>query len=145
MTTFPRIISSEASTNVLISVICANNWLITTSRNRHGRFRDNGTFRWLFEEVVHRCMVADLVKGEGFAVDASLIEANASHQHSVQPGVRVDWTNPDINTRAMRAYLAARDDETLTAVVPRKVSLSDPDSRWTAAKGRHHLFRLFDQ
>jgi hypothetical protein len=35
----------------------------------------------------------------------------------------------------MREYLAALDDETLTEVVPRKVSLSDPDSRWTAAKG----------
>ncbi len=107
----------------------------TFSKNRHGRFRENGTFRWLFEEVVRRCMAAGLVKGEGFAVDASLIEANASHQHSIQPGERVDWTNPDINTRAMREYLAALDDETLAAVVPRKISLSDPDSRWTAAKG----------
>lgn len=107
----------------------------TFSKNRHGRFRDNGTFRWLFEEVVRRCMLNGLVKGEGFAVDASLIEANASHQHSIQPGERVDWTNPDIHTRAMREYLAALDDETLAAVVPRKVSLSDPDSRWTAAKG----------
>jgi transposase len=107
----------------------------TFSKNRHGRFRENGTFRWLFEEVVRRCMAAGLVKGEGFAVDASLIEANASHQHSIQPGERVDWTNSDINTRAMREYLAALDDETLAAVVPRKVSLSDPDSRWTAAKG----------
>lgn len=35
----------------------------------------------------------------------------------------------------MREYLAALDDETLAAVVPRKISLSDPDSRWTAAKG----------
>lgn len=107
----------------------------TFSKNRHGRFRENGTIRWLFEEVVRRCMVAGLVKGEGFAVDASLIEANASHQHSVQPGEQVDWTTPEINTRAMREYLAALDDETLTEVVPRKVSLSDPDSRWTAAKG----------
>ena len=107
----------------------------TFSKNRHGRFRENGTFRWLFEEVVRRCMAAGLVKGEGFAVDASLIEANASHQHSVPPGERIDWANPDINTRAMREYLAALDDETLASVVPRKVSLSDPDSRWTAAKG----------
>ena len=107
----------------------------TFSKNRHGRFRDNGTFRWLFEEVVRRCMVAGLVKGEGFAVDASLIEANASHQHSVQPGENCDWTNPEINTRAMRENLAALDEEALAEVVPRKVSLSDPDSRWTAAKG----------
>lgn len=107
----------------------------TFSKNRHGRFRASGTFRWLFEEVVRRCMAAGLVKGEGFAVDASLIEANASHQHSVQPGEHCDWTNPEISTRAMREYLAGLDDEALAAVVPRKVSLSDPDSRWTAAKG----------
>jgi len=81
----------------------------TFFKNRHGRFRDNGTFRWLFEEVVRRCMRAGLVKGEGFAVDASQIEANASHRHSIQPGERVDWTNPDIDTRAMREYLAALD------------------------------------
>lgn len=107
----------------------------TFSKNRHGRFRANGTFRWLFEEVVRRCMAAGLIKGEGFAVDASLIEANASHQHSVPPGERYDWANPEIDTRAMREYLAALDDEALAAVVPRKISLSDPDSRWTAAKG----------
>ena len=54
----------------------------TFSKNRHGRFRESGAFRWVFDEVVRRCMAAGLVKGEGFAVDASLIAANASHQHS---------------------------------------------------------------
>jgi len=58
----------------------------TFSKNRHGRFRDSGAFRWVFEEVVRRCMAAGLVKAEGFAVDASLVAANASHQHSVAPG-----------------------------------------------------------
>lgn len=43
----------------------------TFSKNRHGRFRASGTFRWLFDEVVRRCMERGLVKGEGFAVDAS--------------------------------------------------------------------------
>lgn len=107
----------------------------TFSKNRHGRFRENGTFRWLFEEVVCRCMAAGLVKGEGFAVDASLVEANASYENSVQAGERIDWTNPEINTRAMREYLAGLDKETLASVVPRKISLFDPDARWTAAKG----------
>lgn len=49
----------------------------TFSKNRHGRFRESGVFRWVFDEVVRRCMTAGLVKGEGFAVDASLIAANA--------------------------------------------------------------------
>jgi transposase len=33
--------------------------------------------RHVFEAVVRACMNAGLVKGEGFAVDASVIEANA--------------------------------------------------------------------
>src|SRR4030095_16489964 len=47
----------------------------TFSVNRHGRFRDGDIFRQLFEAVVRACMGAGLVKGEGFAVDASVIEA----------------------------------------------------------------------
>jgi transposase len=107
----------------------------TFSKNRHGRFRESGVFRWMFDEVVRRCIAAGLVKGEGFAVDASLVAANASHQHSVAPGEHCDWNNSQIDTRAMREYLAALDDEDLATAPSRKVSLSDPQSRWTAATG----------
>jgi hypothetical protein len=37
--------------------------------------------RRIFERVVAACMAAGLVKGEGFAVDASVMEANASRYH----------------------------------------------------------------
>jgi transposase len=107
----------------------------TFSKNRHGRFRESGVFRWIFDEVVRRCIAAGLVKGEGFAVDASLVAANASHQHSVQAGEHCDWNDPELNTRAMREYLAALDDEAPAAPATRKISLSDPQSRWTAATG----------
>lgn len=107
----------------------------TFSKNRHGRFRASEAFRWVFDEVVRRCMAEGLVKGEGFAVDASLIAADASHQHSVQTGEAIDWTNPTLGNRAVREYLEALDDEALAEVVPRKTSLSDPQSRWTAATG----------
>jgi hypothetical protein len=107
----------------------------TFSKNRHGRFRESEAFRWVFDHIVRCCMSAGMIKGEGFAVDASLIAANASHQHSVKPGESCDWSKPEIDTRAMREYLAALDGEDLPAVAPRKVSLSDPHSRWTAAKG----------
>jgi hypothetical protein len=53
----------------------------------------------------------------------------------VQVGEQVDWTNPILSNRAVREYLEALDDEALTEVVPRKTSLSDPQSRWTAATG----------
>lgn len=47
----------------------------TFSKNRHGRFRLSEAFRWVFDEVVRRCIAAGLVKGEGFAVDASIVAA----------------------------------------------------------------------
>jgi transposase len=48
----------------------------TFSKNRHGRFRDSDLFRRLFEQVVGMCMQAGLVGGEGFAIDANVIEAD---------------------------------------------------------------------
>jgi hypothetical protein len=54
--------------------------------NRHGRFRASEAFRWVFDEVVRHCMAAGLVKGEGFAVDTSLIADDARHKYSVQAG-----------------------------------------------------------
>jgi len=40
-------------------------------------------FRRVFERVVASCIAAGLVGGEGFAVDASLIEADANRQRSI--------------------------------------------------------------
>jgi transposase len=48
----------------------------TFSKDRLGRFRQSGTFRWIFDEVVRGCMAADLVQGEGFAADASIVAAD---------------------------------------------------------------------
>jgi transposase len=50
----------------------------TFSKNRHGRFRDSDLLRRLFETVLARCIAEGLVGGEGFAVDGSLIKADAS-------------------------------------------------------------------
>ncbi|MXQ14933.1 transposase, partial [Microvirga makkahensis] len=57
----------------------------TFSRNRHGRFRDSDLLRLVFERVVGICLAAGLIKGEGFAVDASVIEADASRYHGLEP------------------------------------------------------------
>ena len=57
----------------------------TFSRARHERFRDSDMFRRVFERVVGTCIAAGLVGGEGFAVDASLIVADANKQRSI-PG-----------------------------------------------------------
>src|SRR6266576_2983985 len=55
------------------------------SRARHERFREGDIFRRVFERVVEACIAAGLVGGEGFAVDASLIVADANKQRSI-PG-----------------------------------------------------------
>lgn len=105
----------------------------TFSKNRHGRFRASGAFRWLFDEVLRRCMAAGLVKGEGFAVDASVVAADASRQRSVPGSTAMDWNDPALSTRAVREYFEALDGE--PQVPPRNISLTDPQARWTAAPG----------
>src|SRR4029453_15717805 len=107
----------------------------TFSKNRHGRFRASATFRWLFDEVVRSCMAAGLVKGEGFAVDASVVAADASRQRGGPSSQPVDWKDPRLSTRAVREYLEALDAESLAQALPKNISLTDPQSRWTAAPG----------
>jgi len=104
----------------------------TFSKARHGRFRQSDLFRKLFEQVVLSCMSEGLVKGEGFAVDASLIRADASEDRAVEKGDPVDWSDPKIASRPVTEYLNAIDQDD----TPRKkVSLTDPTARWTAAVG----------
>jgi Transposase domain (DUF772) len=56
----------------------------TFSKNKHGRFRQIDLFRRVFESVLHRCIEERLVGGEGFAVDASLIKADANRQKGIE-------------------------------------------------------------
>jgi peptide/nickel transport system ATP-binding protein len=53
------------------------------SRARNERFREGDVFRRVFERVVEACIAAGMVGGEGFAVDASLIAADANKQRSI--------------------------------------------------------------
>ena len=62
----------------------------TFSINRLERFRESDILRHIFERVVTACMANGLVKGEGFAVDASVMEANASRYHGKAPD-ELDW------------------------------------------------------
>ena len=106
------------------------------SRARHERFRDSDMFRQVFERVVEACIAAGLVGGEGFAVDASLIAADANKQRSI-PGP--EWKKRcagESASRATREYLATLDDAAFGAasqVVPKFVSPSDPAAQWTGA------------
>lgn len=80
----------------------------TFSVNRLGRFRESDILRHIFERVVAACMAAGLVKGEGFAVDASVMEANASRYHGVPPD-EISWTDAQKQKRAVAEYLDALD------------------------------------
>ena len=62
----------------------------TFSINRLDRFRESDILRHIFERVVAVCMANGLVKGEGFAVDASVMEANASRYHGQIPPARLE-------------------------------------------------------
>jgi len=69
----------------------------TFSKNRHGRFRESEAFRHVFEQVLKRCIEAKLIGGEGFAVDASVVKADASRQRHHEDDDD-DWGGGSRNT-----------------------------------------------
>ena len=117
------------------------------SRARNERFRENGIFRSVFERVVEACITAGPVGGEGFAVDASLIQADANKQHSI-PGSEWQKTcNPETASRAVKGYLATLDDAAFGAAsntTPKFVSPSDPAAQWTGAMRGPAFFAYAD-
>lgn len=126
----------------------------TFSKNCHGRFRDSDLFRRLFEEVVRMCMQAGLVGGEGFAIDASVIEADAGIRRKAE-GKLTAWPYDEEVSRPVREYLDALDQAVAAEAaptsksdndmppgnppsVPQVTSLTDPAAAWTS-KGRSKL------
>ena len=112
------------------------------SKNRHGRFRDADILRHVFEATVRSCMEAGLVEGEGFAVDASVMHADANRQNHVKKDDADDhdWTEGPAGagpSRAVREYLDTLDKDAKT---PKEISLSDPASRLTASVGKPAFF-----
>jgi transposase len=134
----------------------------TLSTNRLGRFHESDLLRHIFERVVWAAMAMGLVKGEGFAVDASVIEANASRYHGKAPD-ELDWTDKQRQRRAVAEYLAALDEQAKSQAEarsgdgaggggeaepapnpdrkpPKVVSPSDPCSAWTAKANKRVQF-----
>jgi transposase len=107
----------------------------TFSKNRHGRFRESDTLRFVFEQVLQHCIANGLVGGEGFAIDASIIKADANRQRSVGRDEVIDWGETNSVTRPVREYLDKLDEDNDYKTSPKKVSLTDPASQWTAARG----------
>jgi transposase len=130
----------------------------TFSVNRLGRFRESDILRHIFERVVAGCMAAGLVKGEGFAADATVMEANASRYHGKAPD-ELDWTDAQRQKRAVAEYLAGLEAEAQQSEEsgnggdgsdgeprkadrkpPKVISPSDPSSAWTAKANKRVQF-----
>jgi transposase len=112
----------------------------TFSKNRHGRFRQSNLFRQVFEMVLRRCIREGLVGSEGFAVDASLIKADANRQNGIEGEKGLP---PEAAGRAIEEYLAVLDDAAFgaaTELTPKFVSPADPAARWTGAHGGQAFF-----
>ena len=112
----------------------------TFSKNRHGRFRESNLLRRVFETVLRRCIREGLVGGETFAIDASLIKADANRQNVIEGenGLPAEATG-----RAVEEYLAVLNDAAFgaaTDVTPKFVSPADPAARWTGAHGGQAFF-----
>ena len=130
----------------------------TFSENRLNRFRESDILRHIFERVVMAAMVTGLVKGEGFAVDASVMEANASRYHGKAPD-ELDWTEKQRQKRAVAEYLVALEAEAAAEgdapnesggsaskrqrryarQPPKVISPSDPQSAWTAKANKRDV------
>src|SRR5215510_7651779 len=114
----------------------------TLSTNRLGRFHESDLLRHIFERVVWSAMALGLVKGEGFAVDASVLEANASRYHGKATD-ELDWTDKQRQRRAVAEYLAALDETAEPnpdRKAPKVISPSDPLSAWTAKANKRVQF-----
>src|SRR3979490_3330925 len=104
----------------------------TFSKNRHGRFRESDTFRHVFDSVLRRCMSEGLVRGEGFAIDASVVRADANRARGGPGTQAMAWKSGHGAKRAVREYVAALEAVNPTETPPKSVSLTDPAARYTA-------------
>ena len=115
----------------------------TFSKNRHGRFRESDLLRKLFDTVVARCMKEGIVGGQAFAVDASIIVADAHRRRSVGKVEDLDPTS----SRAVAEYLSVLDDAAFggaTPVEPKAISPTDPAARYTAAADKPAVYTYSD-
>jgi transposase len=110
----------------------------TFSKNRHGRFRQCGVFRKVFEEIVRRCLEAGLVEGRSLAVDGTLVGANASNQSRVPREKLVEAAQI---SRTVQEYLTELERQNPMAdpethpLAQEMVSSTDPDAAWAVKSG----------
>lgn len=108
----------------------------TFSKNRHGRFRESDLFRSVFNMVVRKCVDAGLVKGEGFATDASYVAADVSRQRAIDNTSGAGWVPDRVESRPVREYLDALEENSDYRRPQKSISLTDPMLQWMAVRGR---------
>jgi len=111
----------------------------TFSKNRHGRFRQSGVFREVFEEIVRRCLEAGLVQSQNMAVDGTMVGANAS-QGSRVPREKLEEAAQV--SRTVQEYLAELEQVNPVSDVE-TISTTDPDAVW-ATKGGPAMMAYYD-
>ncbi len=112
----------------------------TFSKNRHGRFRQSGVFREVFEEIVRRCLEAGLVAGKNLAVDGTLVAADASRQSRVR---REQLKEAAPISQTVREFLAELEE--LNPVSDAEmVSTTDPDAILATKGGGTAVMAYYD-
>jgi transposase len=113
----------------------------TFSKNRHGRFRESDAFRHVFETVLQRCMNEGLVGGEGFAIDASVVKADAARAGGI-PGSAIDNRALGARqaSRAVSEYLEGIEADGRPEKMRKNISITDPAAEWTCAPGGPAFF-----
>jgi len=102
----------------------------TFSTNRHGRFRESDIFRCLFEDVVELAINHNMVSADGFAVDASLIKADTNYENCITKEELKQVDRSEL-PKIVQGFLDTL-DIAAGHTFPKKISLSDPESRWAA-------------
>ena len=123
----------------------------TMSKNRHGRFRESGVFREIFEEIVRRCLAAGLIDGRHLIVDGTIVAADASARSRVTPApvaerAQVSRTVADYLTELEQqnpVEPCAEPASRSAPMVPPTVSTTDPDAAWAVKRGPA-AFAYFD-
>ena len=124
-------------------------------RARRERFRESNALRRVFEGVVAKCIVAGLVGGEAFSIDASLIKADVDKKKRVPGDQPIAWPKAEEASHAVREYLAALDAARSSednddgdgggssgsrSKPAKEVSLTDPQAAWVTRPGIDPFF-----
>lgn len=109
----------------------------TFTKNRHGRFRDSGLLREVFDRLVEQCFSAGLASAEHVAVDGSHVLASADPYRRV---ASEDGLPREAASRAVRQYWHGLDEalpdlEGVERTVPKHLSLTDPAAAWSIKHG----------